>query len=106
MRKHGKHDDVQRQDAFIKRPTFVESLNSSKSKFTEEKEKDDFFNIGGKMLGDRATVEVNQIITDIWNTGGLKDKDKKKNLNRYTPIEQRKPKVVFFKDPNIVQELR
>ena len=102
MRKLGKHDDVQRQDAFMKRPTFVESLNSSKSKFTEEKEKEkEFFG-----LGVTAAMEINQVITDIFNTGGLKEKHKNKNLNRYTPLEQRKPKVVFFKDPNIVQELR
>ena len=34
-------------------------------------------------------------------TGESGEKKKKKDV-RYTPLEQRKPKVLFFADPNII----
>ena len=38
-------------------------------------------------------------------TGENGEKKKKKDL-RYTPLEQRKPKIIFFQDPEVIESYR
>ena len=67
------------------------------------------FNNTGKTSGLRGRAnrspdnEDNVLIDDNSSNGSKKSKGK---MKRFTPREQRRPKVIFFRDPNVVEEYK
>ena len=58
-------------------------------------------NDGKKTFDDDDAV----LMGDVPLTGTTSEKKKKKDV-RYTPLEQRKPKILFFADPSVIQSYR
>ena len=69
------------------------------------------FNATGKTSGTKRRTNKSRspdnedavLIDDNSSNGSSKEKGK---VPRFTPKEQRRPKVIFFKDPNIVEEYK
>ena len=54
----------------------------------------------------KAKRRQNDDDDDFVRVDGDSDGSDKGGLKRYTPMEQRQPKVVFFQDPNMVDEYK